>query len=99
LPSSLNNPILSFRTATFNQNSDLEVKISTNYNGTDSPNTATWTLLNHEFSTGGWSWANSGNISLSTFLSNQNVYLAFVYKGTNSEYTTWEVDNIVIEDQ
>lgn len=99
LVSSLNNPILSFRTATFNQNSDLEVKISTNYNGTDSPNTATWTLLNHEFSMGGWSWVNSGNISLSTFLSNQNVYLAFVYKGTNSEYTTWEVDNIVIEDQ
>jgi hypothetical protein len=56
-------------------------------------------LLNHEFSTGGWSWVNSGDISLSTFLSNQNVYLAFVYSGTNSEYTTWEVDNIVIEDQ
>jgi hypothetical protein len=25
--------------------------------------------------------------------------LAFVYKGTDSNYTTWEVDDIIIEDQ
>ena len=99
LVSTLNNPILSFRTATLFQNSDLEVKISTNYNGTGSPSSATWVVLNSVFSTSGWSWVNSGDIPLSSYLSNQNVHIAFVYSGTNSDYTTWEVDNIIVRDQ
>ena len=99
LPSSLNNPILSFRNATLFENSDLEVKISTDYNGSESPINGTWIDLTYELSTGGWTWVSSGDISLSTFINSVNVYLAFVYKGTRSDYTSWEVDNVIVENQ
>ena len=100
LPSSLNNPILSFRTATHSQNSDFKVKISVDYDGTSNPsNQGDWTELNPNLSQGNFfTWESSGDILLSTYINSGNVHLAFVYKGTNSDYTTWEVDNIIIED-
>ena len=58
-----------------------------------------WTDLNHEFSTVGWLRVSSGDISLSTFINSDNVLLAFLYKGTSSDYTTWEVDNVIVESQ
>ena len=77
----------------------LEVKISTDYNGSEAPINGTWIDLTYELSTGGWTWVSSGDISLSTFINSDNVLLAFLYKGTSSDYTTWEVDNVIVENQ
>ena len=71
--------------------------ISTDYSGSGDPNNATWVDLTDQatWSEGSFNWVGSGNISLNSF--NQNgVYLAFKYIGTNSDGSTWEVDDIQI---
>ena len=85
----------SFKTATYSSNSDLEVCISSNYDGTSSPSTATWINLSPTLSSGGWSWENSGNLDISSF-NQDGVYIGFKYSGTSSNWTTWEVDDIII---
>lgn len=74
----------------------LEVLISTNYDGTSAPSTATWTALSPTLSSGSWAWVGSGDINLASYLGSANVYVAFKYTGTNSTGRTWEIDNIKI---
>ncbi|MBW6483858.1 MAG: choice-of-anchor J domain-containing protein [Vicingaceae bacterium] len=90
-------PVLNFKTATFASNSALKVMISTNYDGVSLPATATWTDITSSFSysTGGWSWTNSGNFSLTSYIQ-PNVYIAFQFIGTAASWDSWEVDNIKI---
>ena len=52
----------------------LEVKISTDYNGSEAPINGTWIDLTYELSTGGWSWVSSEDILLSTFINSENLY-------------------------
>ena len=59
------------------------------------PASATWIPLSATLSTGGFEWASSGAIDLSSF-AGTNTYLAFKYTGTNSDGKTWELDNITI---
>lgn len=89
------NVTLLFKTASNYSGPALEVKISTDYDGTSDPNTATWTDLNAELSSGGWTWTPSGNVDVSSFNS-ENVYIAFKYTSTDDEAATWEVDDIQI---
>ena len=91
------NPILNFRSATYDLNSDLKILISTDFDGTSSPTTANWTQLNATLSSGGWSWEDSGDIALNTYLQN-NIYIAYQYTGTTNDFTTWEIDDIIIQD-
>lgn len=73
----------------------LELLISTDYTGTGDPNLSTWTPLSANWSTGGWDFVNSGSIDLSAYLSG-NVHIAFKYTGSDSDGSTWEIDNIKI---
>lgn len=74
---------------------DLQLKISTDYDGGGDPTTATWTTESFTFSTGFFEWTESGNIDLSVYDGNA-VYVAFHFTSTNSESATWEVDNVLI---
>lgn len=88
-----NNPTLSFTTAMNYGGYDLEVKYSTDYDGTSNPTNFTWVDLSPALSTGDWNWVNSGDLTLPS----QKVYVSFVYKGAPNQTATWEVDDIQIK--
>ncbi len=90
------NPYLNFKNAYKYTGAPLEVKYSTNWNGVSNPNEATWTDLSPVLSTGNFAWVNSGDLTLPT---EANLYVAFVYFGTNSDGSTWEVDEIKVADK
>lgn len=86
---------LSFINACNYTGAALQLLISTNYPGTGDPNGFSWTPLTANWSTGGWAWANSGIIDLSSYLQT-NVRIAFKYTGSATDGKTWEVDDITI---
>ena len=95
--------ILSFETSTRFGGPALQVYISTNYNGTGDPNTATWTQLTGfnlpVWSSGSytaWSAGASGGIDISSYTGNSNVRVAFKYTSTTSAAAAWEVDNVKV---
>lgn len=97
--SGLTNPILTFRTAYHYPGPVLEAKISTDYTGSGDPLLATWTTINFSLPTDdGFEWISSGNIDLSDYKAN-SVFIAFIYTGTGSSGSTWEVDDISITDK
>ena len=96
--SSIDNPTLSFDNAHGYSGPAMEVKVSTNWDGNPATiASATWTDLAYNTDNSGtyFTWANSGNIDLSSYKANK-VYIAFVYKGNTSSGMTWELDNIKI---
>lgn len=88
-------PTFSFDNAKNYTGANLQVKISTNYSS-GNPNLATWTDLTAIWSSGSWAWVNSGEISLAAYLQS-NVHVAFVYFGSATDGSTWEIDNIKIK--
>ena len=91
------NPMLSFRTAKNFNGNDLEVFFSNDYDGED-PTEATWTPLSCALSTGGYTWTESGSISLDNF-SGTECYIGFKYTCTASGAAAWEVDDILLVGQ
>ncbi len=89
------NEIFSFYTAMNYSGPELEVLISTDYDGGGDPASANWNPLTGTLSSGGWEWVNSGDIDISSYNSSE-VYVAFKYTSTDSESATWEVDEILI---
>ena len=102
------NPLFSFKTAyQFALGPTiLHAYISTNYNGGNTPNTATWTQLTTNAQIPGNSATNNsssfstltstGNINLSAYVG-QTVYIAFKYVGSVPAQTTnFEIDDIQI---
>ena len=88
--------VMSFASATKYSGPALQVKYSTNYSGSGSPEAATWTDITDEFvfSTGNnWTWANSGDYELPGAAP---VYFAWVYTSTESSAAGWELDNIMV---
>lgn len=79
---------------------DLQVMVSTDYTGEGNPNSATWS--DYTFTTPPtspfWTWADSGDIDLSSYDGESSVYIAFKYKSTTSNCSTWEVDNVVLSE-
>lgn len=78
----------------------LEVLVSTNYNGSNTPSSSTWTqvwsLTATTPTTGFGTLASVGNINLSAFIG-QNVYIAFKYSGGDpSKTTTYEIDDVKV---
>ena len=88
-------PVLNFITASNYSGANITVHVSTDYDGTSLPATATWTALNPTLSAGSWTWTNSGDLSLASYLM-PSVHIAFKYTGTASDGKTWEVDDITI---
>ncbi len=84
--------------------------VSTNYNGSNTPNTATWTQVSTNAQIPGntatnnsstySSFANTGNISLAAY-AGQTIYVAFKYTGSVSlgRTTNFEVDDVRITRQ
>jgi hypothetical protein len=74
----------------------IQVLISSNYTGTGSPTAATWTVLPATLSAGGFAWASSGPINISSYIGNPAVYVAFKYTSTTSAASNWEIDNVKV---
>jgi len=92
-------PKFNFETAAFAANTALTVHVSTNYDGTSAPSSATWTDITSSFtfSAGTWGWADSGDFDLTPYKV-AGVHIAFKYTGTSSSQDTWEVDNFNLLD-
>jgi len=77
--------------------SQLTVKISTDYDGGGDPGTATWSDLNPIMASGEpyWDWTYSGEVDISAYNS-ESVYIAFVYLSDGLDSETWEIDDIMI---
>ena len=94
--SSTTAPKLTFQNA-YNYSGDpLEVYASKDYDGTSDPSAqGTWTKLSPTLSSGSWEWVSSGNLDLTSH-KGAKTHVAFVYKGTASSGSTWEIDEIKI---
>jgi len=88
--------IMTFYNAKNYDGPDMEVKISEDYSGSGDPTQATWTDLTYEKSTGFFEWIESGEIDLSQY-NGSSVHVAFRYTSTDSQSSTWEVDEILIK--
>lgn len=97
--STATNPILNFTNACNFSGPNLEVFVSTNYDGFSAPSSATWTQLSPTLSSGGFAFVNSGDLDLSPIAGASSVHVSFVYQGGSSDGKTWEIDNIVLEEQ
>jgi hypothetical protein len=105
--SATTSPYLSFYSALkYHAGDILSVHVSTDYDGGDSPQTATWTeLTGADIVTtsdpvdgdSGYNYTESGNVDLSAYKS-AGVYIAFKYNGSNTLTTKYRVDNIKIAD-
>jgi hypothetical protein len=101
---STTNEKLTFQTVDgFNNGATLKVYYSTNYDGSATPATSTWTELTAVISSGtvtGYApaFVNSGNVSLAS-VNGTSVFIAFVYEGGYSptaKTTTYQIDNVIV---
>ena len=96
--------ILSFKSAIAywthqGDNVPLKVMASTDYDGTNFE-TATWTELTPNLpdaNSGNYDWIESGDVSLADFVG--NVAIAFKYKGSGTETTSSQIDDVMITDE
>jgi hypothetical protein len=102
-------PYVRFESADgYDNGATLELFASTDYTGSTTPWTSTWTKLTFTLppsTTGTYSaFVSSGQVDLSAF-NGSTLYIAWVYKGadttgtTSDKTTTWEVDNVVIAEK
>lgn len=77
---------------------DLQLLVSTDYSGNGDPNQATWTAFTFDTppTEPYWTWVNSGDIDLSVYDGDSNVFIAFKYVSTTSECATWEIDDSIV---
>lgn len=94
------NAFLSFATQfSYWANSQLEVFVSNDYNGTD-PNSATWTEITDAYiiqeSDGYNKWVKSGNVNISNY--SGDIYIGFKYTGggTIGQTTAFRVDDVAV---
>jgi hypothetical protein len=98
---SATNPYLIFDNVTRYNGAQLELYISSNYDGVSNPDIqGTWFNLtsyvpNWDTDNFDWVLVSSGNTDLTGFIS-PSVAIAFKYIGSNSDGATWEVDNIIV---
>ena len=101
--SSATSPYLVFDNVTRYGGPQLELFISSNYDGVSNPDVqGTWFNLtnyvpNWDTDNFDWTLVPSGNTDLSQFIA-PSVAIAYKYTGTNSDGATWEVDNIIIRE-
>jgi hypothetical protein len=96
-------PELTFETVMKFAGAPVALKISNDYDGTSNPNSqGTWvdltSLATWDVDDSDWGpWTPSGVVDLTTYI-NATTYIAFVYTGSNSDGSTWEVDNIAVNE-
>jgi hypothetical protein len=95
--SSVSNAVFSFDNACKWSGPDIEVLISTDYDGLSEPGTATWDALSPNLSTGSYNWVNSGTLNISSYTGG-TAYIAFKYTGSDSDGKTWQIDNIEVKE-
>lgn len=95
-------PSVSFRNVVrYGTIPQLQVMVSTDYDGVSNPNTATWTDLTSlavwDTDISSWNtWTSSGDLDLTSYIS-PTTYVAFKHVGINaSGVGTWEIDDISI---
>lgn len=95
--SASNNELLKFYSAKNYTGPQLELRVSTDYDGTGNPNNFTWTTLTDQvnWSSGAFTWTESGFIALSQFSGN-TVYIGFQFFSTTENSSNWELDNIEV---
>lgn len=81
----------------------LQVKVSTDYDGSGNPENFTWTDVSDQvtFSEGEFEFVESGAVDLSgSEFQGSEVYVAFQYQSTSPDNAAaWQVDNIVVSGQ
>lgn len=96
---SLNLPILRFWSKGEFSGPPLQLLLSTNYNGTSDPNTATWIDLQANFPTPNAAWGLTDGIDLSAY-KGAPVYIAFKYISSEElGAARWTIDDIDITDR
>ena len=101
--SSASQPMLSFETIMKWPGPALVLHISTDYDGTSNPTQqGTWTditaLATWDVDNTTWgNWTPSGDVDLSAYISS-STYIAYEYLGSANSGSTWEIDNIKINE-
>lgn len=76
-------------------NDGLFVMVSTDYDGSSDPNTATWENITSSYTfpdPGSWDFNSAGISDISSY-SSSSTYIAFLYTSSSADASTWEVDN------
>ncbi len=96
--SETSNEVLKFFSAKNYTGPQLELRVSTDYDGAGNPNDFTWTNLTNEvnWSGGAFAWTESGTISLSPFTSHTSVYIGYQFFSTDEASANWEIDNVEV---
>ena len=97
---STTNEFLSFESSKQFDGPDIEVLVSTDYDGSGDPESATWTRLEPDLSEGNEDVVFSGELDLSEFTDEENVYIAFHYTSTgteNGQAPVWQVGDIKVK--
>ena len=101
--SSASQPMLTFETIMKWPGAALVLHISTDYDGTSNPTQqGTWTditsLATWDVDNTTWgSWTPSGDVDVSAYISS-TTYIAYEYLGSSNSGSTWEIDNIKINE-
>jgi hypothetical protein len=97
--SDFDNEKLSFFSSTGYTGPALELKVSTDYDGSGNPNQFTWVDLSNQVAwptgTTFFVWTESGEIDISGFGAG-DIYIAFVYFSTDDNSATWQIDDIKV---
>jgi hypothetical protein len=102
--STATNPFVSFESADgYDNGATLKLYVSTDYTGTSTPWTATWTEHTYTrppVTTSGYSdFVSSGKVDLSVY-NGSTIFIAWVYAGgVSAKTTTWEVDNVLVAEE
>lgn len=96
------NPVLSFSNTKRFAGDDIQLLISTDYDGTSNPAVGfTWdnitNLANFDTDISGWVLINSGEIDLSAY-NNETIYFAFQYVGGTADGSSYRIDNVLLEE-
>jgi hypothetical protein len=85
---------------TNNGYNELQVLVSTDYDGTSAPSTASWTELTGFNRPAGsdWNFVDSGDISMTAY-DGETIHIAFMYKSTTADASTWEVGKVILFEQ
>ncbi|MCG8574131.1 MAG: choice-of-anchor J domain-containing protein [Flavobacteriales bacterium] len=99
--SSATTPTLNFDNTYKFDGDQLQLFISTDYPGGDPDVSGTWTDLSSMVTWNSdpdtWDFTNSGDIDLTAYISS-TVYIGFKYTGSDTDGSTWEFDNVVIDE-
>ncbi|MFY0671943.1 MAG: choice-of-anchor J domain-containing protein [Bacteroidia bacterium] len=88
--------VLTFMNVSNSTGGTFDLLVSTNWDGTSAPSTATWTNLNSSANFSGGSWTEQwSNVDLSSYLTS-STYIAWYYTATPTAARTQQIDNISI---